>query len=78
MPPYVTVRIKQALRGTREAAMDWYFQKKVMMDLILQIIIALNQLNVLLSFLCLLRAQISRKVTHDIYKGTMIDKRKCL
>jgi hypothetical protein len=33
-----------------------HFQKKVMMDLILQIIIALNQLNDLLSFLCFLRA----------------------
>jgi hypothetical protein len=54
-----------------------YFQKKVMMDLILQIIIALNQLNDLLSFLCFLRTHCSRKVTH-LYTGTMIDKRKCL
>ena len=55
-----------------------HFQKKVMMNLILQIIIARNQLNVLLSFLCFLRAHISRKVVHHKYTGTMIDKRKCL
>ena len=34
------------------ANMVLYFQKKVMMDLVLQIIIALNQLNVSLSFSC--------------------------
>ena len=54
-----------------------YFQKKVMMDFILQIIIALSQLNVSLSFLCFLIALISRKVTHHIYNGTMVDKSIC-
>jgi hypothetical protein len=48
------------------------------MDLIPQIIIALNKLNVFLSFLCFLRAPISRKMNPHIYSGAMIYKRKCL
>ena len=44
------------------------------MDLILQIIIALNQLNVLLSFLCFLRAHNSRKVTH-LLESDLMDRR---
>ena len=39
--------------------LHFQLKEKFMMDIIMQIIIALNQLNVLLSFLCFLRAHIS-------------------